>query len=143
MQGLITNLKRELMIDIKTIPLVCIDKMNEIHFEEIDILNNLLKLIDNSDDANEITAHIQLLVNHMQEHFSYEENMMKDKSYPMYSIHQADHNKVLNATRYAMMDWRSSKDEDSLREYFKEELIEWLDQHIKAMDTPAAEFLVS
>ncbi len=128
------------MIDKSNIPIVCIDKMNEIHFEEIDILNALWRLIDSGEDS-EITAQIQLLVTHMQEHFSYEENMMKEKSYPMYSIHQADHNKVLNATRYAMMDWRSSKDKDSLSEYFKEELIDWLDQHIKAMDIPAGEFL--
>ena len=131
------------MIDKESIPLVCIDKMNEIHFEEIDILNTLWKLIESCDDASEITAQIQVLVEHMQQHFSYEENLVRDKNYPMYSIHQADHNKVLNATRYAMMDWRSSKDRDSLSEYFKEELIEWLDQHIKAMDTPAAEFLVT
>ena len=129
------------MIERSSIPLVCIDKMNEIHFEEIDILNTLSTLIDNEGDASAITAQIQVLVEHMQQHFSYEEALMKDQRYPMYSIHQADHNKVLNATRYAMMDWRSSKDQDSLNEYFKEELVEWLDQHIKAMDTPAAEFL--
>jgi len=129
------------LIDKKSIPLVCIDKMNEIHFEEVDILNTLWNLIDNCADDSDITDHIQVLITHMQDHFAFEENLMKNQNYPMYSIHQADHNKVLNATRYAMMDWRSSKDKDSLNEYFKEELIEWLDQHIKAMDTPASEFL--
>jgi hemerythrin len=77
----------------------------------------------------------------MQKHFSFEEGLMKDKSYPMYTIHQADHNKVLNETRYILMDWRNAKDIERLKEYFQEELIAWLDQHIKAMDIPMAEFV--
>ncbi len=129
------------MIDKNTLPLVAIDKMNEIHFEEIEILNTLSQLIDTPDDSDAITKQIQVLITHMQEHFTYEEGMMKEESYPMYSIHQADHNKVLNETRYILMDWRSAKDIERLREYFQDELIAWLDQHIKAMDQPAAEFL--
>ena len=68
---------------------------------------------------------------------------MKAKSYPMYTIHQADYNKMLNKTRYILVDWRNANDIERLKEYFQDELIEWLDQHIKAMDIPMAEFLMS
>ncbi len=128
------------MIDKNELPLVSVEAINEIHFEETDIINTLYELID-KEDTNAITKQIQLLVEHMQKHFSFEEELMKDKSYPMYTIHQADHNKVLNETRYILMDWRNMKDIDRLKEYFQEELIAWLDQHIKAMDTPMAEFV--
>jgi len=128
------------MIEKTKLPLVKNDAMNNIHFEEADIINKLLTLIENSDSPDAITKQIIKLVEHMQKHFSYEEDMMKDKSYPMYTIHQADHNKVLSETRYILMDWRSAKDIDRLKEYF-EELLDWLDQHIKAMDTPMAEFI--
>lgn len=128
------------MVDKNELPLVSIEAINEIHLEEVDILNTLSNLIDKQ-DTNAITSQIQLLVEHMQKHFSFEEGLMKDKSYPMYTIHQADHNKVLNETRYILMDWRNMKDIERLKEYFQEELIAWLDQHIKAMDTPMAEFL--
>lgn len=128
------------MIDKTKLPLVCVENINNIHFEEVDIINNLYELIDKQDESS-ITKQIQILVEHMQKHFSFEEELMKDKSYPMYSIHQADHNKVLNETRYILMDWRNSKDIDRLKEYFQDELIAWLDQHIKAMDTPMAEFV--
>lgn len=130
------------MIDKTLLPLVSIEAINEIHFEEVDILNTLSNLIDEQ-DTDTITSQIKLLVEHMQKHFSFEEGLMKDKSYPMYTIHQADHNKVLSETRYILMDWRNTKDIDRLKEYFQDELIAWLDQHIKAMDMPMAEFLMS
>ncbi len=128
------------MIDKNKLPTVSIKAINEIHFEEADIINTLYEVI-NEEDADAITKQIQLLVEHMQEHFSFEESLMRDKSYPMYTIHQADHNKVLNETRYILMDWRNAKDIDRLKEYFQEELITWLDQHIKAMDMPMADFV--
>jgi hemerythrin len=128
------------MIDKNELPLVSIETINEIHFEEADIINTLYELID-KEETKAITRQIQLLVEHMQKHFSFEEELMKDKSYPMYTIHQADHNKVLNETRYILMDWRNAKDIERLKEYFQEELIAWLDQHIKAMDIPMAEFM--
>ena len=130
------------MIDKTQLPLVSIEAINEMHFEEVDILNTLSNLIDEQ-DTDTITSQIKLLVEHMQKHFSFEEGLMKDKSYPMYTIHQADHNKVLSETRYILMDWRNTKDIDRLKEYFQDELIAWLDQHIKAMDMPMAEFLMS
>jgi hemerythrin len=130
------------MIDKTKLPLVENDTMNEIHFEEVQIINDLSKLIE-SNQTDAITDQINMLIAHMQKHFSYEEDMMKSKRYQMYSVHQADHNKVLTETRYMLMDWRSAKDIDRLKEYFEEELPDWLDQHIKAMDTPMAEFIAT
>jgi len=39
------------------------------------------------------------------------------------------------------MEWRNRKDREVLREYLEEEIIPWLDQHIKAMDVPMADFI--
>jgi len=130
------------VIDKENLPRVNNEAINEIHLEEVDMLNTLSNIIDKQ-DTDAITSQIQLLVEHMQKHFSFEEGLMKDKSYPMYTIHQADHNKVLSETRYILMDWRNARDIERLKEYFQDELITWLDQHIKAMDTPMAEFLMS
>jgi hemerythrin len=116
--------------------------MNDMHFEEIDIIETLGKLISKEDNSA-ITKQMQVLIIHMQKHFSFEEEMMKGKSYPMFTVHKSDHDKVLNDTRYIFMDWRNTKDIDRLKEYFQEDLLTWLDQHIKAMDTPMAEFLES
>jgi len=130
------------MLNKNQIPLVDNKQMNEIHFEEVEVINTLGNLID-KEDIESITKQMQILIDHMQKHFSFEEDLMKGKNYPMYRVHQADHNKVLNETRYIFMDWRSAKDIDRLKEYFQEDLLAWLDQHIQAMDTPMAEFLES
>jgi len=57
-------------------------------------------------------------------------------------MHKADHDKVLNEARYAEMQWRNKKDVDALKEYLEAGIVTWLDQHIKAMDTPLADFLL-
>lgn len=130
------------MLSKNQIPLVDNEQMNDIHFEEVEVINTLGLLID-KEDIEAITKQMQILIDHMQKHFSFEEDLMKDKNYPMYRVHQADHNKVLNETRYIFMDWRTVKDIERLKEYFQEDLLAWLDQHIQAMDTPMAEFLKS
>lgn len=129
------------MIELKNLPLVTLDSMNETHFEEVEIINSLLSQIDAKADYDTLCVTFDKLLQHMQEHFSGEEKLMKDAQYPSLNMHKADHDKVLNQARYAEMQWRNKKDIEALNEYLIEELIPWLDIHIKAMDTPMADFL--
>jgi len=130
------------MINKDDLPLVSYESMNETHFEEVKIINLLLKQIDNKADYSTLSLTLEKLLQHMQEHFSGEEKLMKDAHYPSLNMHKADHGKVLNQARYAEMTWRNKKDIEDLDEYLQDELIPWLDQHIKAMDTPMADFLL-
>lgn len=129
------------MIKQNDLPLVSLTSMNEVHFEEVAILNTLLKQLENSMDFEILSKSLEELVEHMQEHFSGEEKLMKEVHYPSLNMHKADHGKVLNETRYAQMLWRNKKDKDALREYLAEEIVPWLNQHIQAMDTPMADFI--
>jgi len=129
------------MIDKNSIPLVSLESMNKTHFEEVDIINILVQQIDKRVDNNEISQTLEKLLFHIDEHFSGEERLMKNAHYPSLNMHKADHGKVLNQARYAQMQWRNHQDINMLEEYIKEELITWLDQHIKAMDTPLSNFL--
>ena len=129
------------MIKYKDLPLVSLSTMNEVHFEEINILNTLLEQLDNKAGFEKLSQSFDKLLEHMQEHFSGEEKLMKETQYPSLHMHKADHDKVLNGTRYAQMQWRNKKDEDALKEYFEGEIVPWLDQHIKAMDTPMADYV--
>ena len=129
------------MIKQNELPLVSLKSMNEVHFEEVDILNTLLEQLDNKSDFETLSKSLDRLLEHMQEHFSGEEKLMKETYYPSLQMHKADHDKVLNQTRYAEMEWRNKKDEDALREYLEDEIVLWLDQHIKAMDTPMADYI--
>ena len=129
------------MIKHQELPLVSLKSMNEVHFEEVAILNTLLEQLDNKSDFETLSKSLDRLLEHMQEHFSGEEKLMKETHYPSLQMHKSDHDKVLNQTRYAEMEWRNKKDEDALREYLEDEIVLWLDQHIKAMDTPMADYI--
>ena len=129
------------MINKSDLSLISNDEINSIHLEEVEILNSLISLVNNGKNSEAITSTFEQFINHMQEHFAYEEGLMKDAGYAMYSIHQAEHYKVLNEARYNFMDWNSAKDIDRLCEYFSEDLVAWYDQHVDAMDKPMADFL--
>ncbi len=129
------------MIDPNDLPQVVLSNMNDVHLEEALLLNTLLELLDSKAEFEVVSKSFETLLTHMQEHFSSEEKMMKEAQFPSFNMHKADHDKVLNQTRYAEMQWRNKKDEVALKEYIEEDILPWLDQHIKAMDTPMAEYL--
>jgi len=128
------------MINKSDLSLIANEEINAIHLEEVEILNTLIALVNSGEDGLAITTAFEAFIDHMQAHFTYEEGLMKDSGYGMYSIHQAEHYKVLNEARYNLMDWNSSKDIERLREYFSEDLVAWYDQHVDAMDKPMADF---
>jgi len=131
------------MIKKENLPKVSFNDMNIVHFEEIAIINELLTAIENTKETKTITEILEKLLEHMQEHFSYEENMLKTKGFSMFDIHRNDHNRIMGETRMAYMNWRNFKDKDSLKEFIEEDFIEWLKLHIQAMDSVAADFLNS
>ncbi|MEA2091965.1 MAG: hemerythrin family protein [Campylobacterota bacterium] len=129
------------MVELDTIPLVPLQSMNETHFEEVNVINMLLKQLHSEADFESISKSFEKLLEHMQQHFSSEEKLMKEAQYPSFNMHKADHDKVLNEARYAEMQWRNKKDAESIKNYIEEDLIPWLDQHIKAMDMPLADYI--
>ncbi len=129
------------MINKSDLSLIANEEINAIHLEEVEILNALITLVNEGKDRDAITDTFQAFIGHMQAHFTYEEGLMKEAGYGMFTIHQAEHYKVLNEARYNLMDWSSSKDIERLQEYFSEDLVAWYDQHVDAMDKPMADFL--
>ncbi len=123
------------------LPLVSLENMNIVHREELELLNTLLEQINSNADFETLSKSLEELLSHMQEHFASEEKLMQEARYPSFRMHKGDHDKVLNEARYAEMEWRNRKDAEALREYLEEELAAWLEQHIKAMDTPMADFV--
>jgi hemerythrin-like metal-binding protein len=129
------------MIEKSSLSRINHDEINAIHEEEVSLLDSLLSLVKEGKDLDAITSSFEALINHMAEHFSFEENLMQGQGYAMYTIHQAEHYKVLNEAKYRMMLWTSSKDVWDLDEYLSDDLLEWYGQHIDAMDKPLADFL--
>ena len=129
------------MIDVKQLPQVAVESINEVHAEEVQIVNTLLEALESGADFETVSARLDAVLGHMAEHFAGEEALMIEHRFPMYRLHKGEHDKILQQARYAQTEWRNRKDPEVLREYFEEEIGDWLDQHIKAMDTPLAQFL--
>ncbi len=129
------------MIDQKTLPTVSFDEMNSVHFEEVERINDLLTQIAKGQDI-EVTKALEALLDHMQEHFDYEEGMLKNRGFAMFDIHRSDHQRIMGETRMAYMNWRNFKDRDALKAFIEDDFIEWLNLHIQAMDSVAADFLL-
>jgi hemerythrin len=128
------------MIDKNQLPKVVYDDMNHVHDDEADLINALLQTLEDGEDQA-VTEAIETLLDHMKVHFDYEEGMLKNRGFSMFDIHRHDHARITNETRMAYMNWRNFKDREALSEFIKDDFIEWLELHIQAMDSVAAEFL--
>jgi len=130
------------MIDINTLPLVNFDEINQVHHEEVKILNSLYTLLDAPDSKDkEIILRLNELLLHIREHFANEERLMKESYYQSLNMHKAEHGKIINEVQMQIMEFRNRKELEPLKEYFKEDFPTWLDQHILSMDITLAEHL--
>jgi hemerythrin len=123
------------------LPTVAVDGMNETHREEAALIDTLLDQLEKRAGFESVSERFEQLIVHMQHHFASEEEQMQAARYPSFRMHKAEHDKVLNEARRAEMEWRNRKDEAALMAYLEEEVKPWLQQHIKAMDTPMADFV--
>ncbi len=130
------------MIKRNDIPLVSLDIMNDVHLEEATMLYGLLEQLESEAGFDKITASLNTFVAYMQAHFMSEESLMKEANYPSIRMHKAEHDRVLQEARFVEMEWRNRKSAHVLREYLEGDIVPWLEQHIKAMDTPMADFVM-
>jgi len=135
-----------MLIDKNNLPLVAMEFMNDVHLEDVDIINNLFEAILEYEKKPTLENE-QLLYNkykdwynHTVEHFKKEEVMMKEKNFPPYPIHQGEHTYALNRMEEILNKWQSTKDIGVLKIYMEQELPNWLVTHIQTMDTVTAMF---
>jgi hemerythrin len=136
-----------MLIDKENIPLVAMDFMNDVHAEDVDIINELFDLVleyekdSTNSNKNLIDSKYQEWYNHTVEHFHGEEVMMQEKNFPPYLFHKGEHDKALEKMNEVFNNWKNINDIMILKCYLIEELPQWLNNHIKTMDTVTAMFL--
>jgi hemerythrin len=111
---------------------VAFEPMNRIHKKEIEILNNLLKAINNNQNV------INLFNNFLEDvtnHFSFEEELMKKYNFFAYIPHKMEHDRVLKELKSL-----NPNDKISLKLYLQNHFIPWLKNHLETMDTVTAGF---
>jgi len=130
------------MIDKEHLPRVVYEQMNEVHEEEVELLNHLEKILEeNVLDIEKVDSVLEEMLVHTQEHFFNEEKLMKEVGFPAFIMHQGEHLRALNEMKRVVSHWQMTRDTDVIRDYFLGTLIEWLMLHINTMDTVTAQFI--
>lgn len=128
------------MIDITTLPKVAFDEMNNVHAEEVALINELESLLRHNDIAG-IEKQLDHIFQHTIDHFQNEQQLMQEVGFPAYMMHKTEHDRVLNEMQLVVMDWRTRKDNEILQTYFFKTIPIWLALHIASMDTITAQFI--
>lgn len=126
---------------------VDMDFMNEVHKEDVDIINTIFEHILSYDDSEEnakvIDALYQEWIEHTVNHFQNEETKMQEMRFPPYLAHKGEHDRALQEMRDIFATWQESRDIKQLKIYFIEILPAWLYNHISTMDTVTARFFAT
>lgn len=135
-----------ILIDKNDLPEVAMEFMNDVHNEDVDIINDLYALVlryeDEPNKANEklLNEKYEEWFSHTIEHFKNEEEKMLELNFPPYQIHKSEHENALYMMDKVYRFWQDSKEIAILRQYLSQELPPWLLQHIQTMDTVTAMF---
>jgi len=111
---------------------VAYEPMNEVHDKEIKILEKLLEKIENNED---FTQEYKEFLEDVKNHFAFEEGLMQKYDFFAYIPHKMEHDKIINE-----LEELQNGDRQTLKKYFEERFLPWLDNHINTMDTVTAGF---
>ncbi len=136
-----------MLINKDALPLVQMENMNEVHFEDVEIINTLSSLIDeyalnqSEDGFDKINEQYKKWQLHTVAHFEGEEKMMLEKGFFAYPMHKGEHDNTLYIMNEIFKQWKDKKDISILQNYIQKDMPEWLVNHISSMDTVTAMFL--
>lgn len=127
---------------IKELPQVALNKMNEIHNHEVEVINKLLEAIEKRDEK-EVDALLKEFIKDVQEHFLYEQTQMEKYNFFAYPIHISEHDMVLQQLSRLEKEWEKTKDIDMIKDYLENEFLPWIVNHINTMDAVTAGYLAN
>ncbi|WP_198306003.1 hemerythrin family protein [Arcobacter vandammei] len=135
-----------MLIDKNNLPLVAEEFMNVTHFEDVDLINKIYEDIEefekNSSNENyeNLKSSYTVWVNHTIKHFAIEEEEMQKRGFFAYPFHKGEHDNNLNEIKSVWNEFEAKRDIVSLKTYIEYDLVNWLVNHIRSMDTVTARF---
>jgi hemerythrin len=134
-----------MLLDKSLIPKVAVEKMNQIHDVEIDILNRLYETIEKYEKGEASIEDVETLfeefLKDVQEHFSFEQGLMEEYNFFAYPMHKGEHDRVLMELSQLKRKFEKSKDPSLLKSYLSQIFVPWIVNHVQTMDTVTAHFL--
>lgn len=138
------------ILEVETIPRVEIDFMNNTHFEEIEMVKKLGKLITSHQETNShsdtedkrLSQSLQEWLEHTVAHFERENQLMQETGFPAYAIHSDEHEIALNQMKNVIGAWQENKDIELIANYVFTLWPEWFNSHVNSMDMMTAKFAI-
>ncbi|QKF68586.1 hemerythrin [Arcobacter venerupis] len=135
-----------MLINKNDLPLVSMDFMNDTHFEDVEIINELYKdILEYEKEQSELNLKsledkYKEWITHTENHFETEEIQMREKGFFAYEFHKNEHNMNLSEIKQLFDNFEETKNILELKNYFENNLVSWLVNHIQTMDTVTAMF---
>lgn len=128
------------VLEAKDIPQVAMDAMNDIHQEELGIVNQVNAAIV-ANNSEKITTLCQQWLEHTQAHFDKENYMMERYDFPALHCHQREHADALQLLQQTIEQWNASNDQEKLTVYVRDTWPQWYVNHISTMDVVTSGFI--
>lgn len=119
---------------------VAMDAMNQVHRDELDIVNHVNAAIAVKNSAK-ITQLCEQWLEHTRAHFNRENSLMEQHNFPAYLCHHGEHVEALEGLESVIKAWRDTNDLDALAVYVREVWPKWYVDHISTMDTVTSAFI--
>lgn len=130
------------MILQENIPMLGVPSMNDMHLQEMILINKLFTAIGKR-DIELTTILFGEFVKHTTTHYAQEETLMKEKSYPEYQHHKEEHDRVLREINMVLDKLTVNKDLLMASAYLEGALAPWTIHHMQTLDSEASAFIES
>ena len=120
------------------LPMVSNAIMNALHEDELELINELHQACQEG-NADVVDQLLQLLIQDIEDHFTTEEELMREAEFFAYPMHKAEHDSMRKRIGELLERWRKHKEPKEVQKFIEEELVSWLLLHIARWDATTAE----
>ena len=132
--------KGQLLITQDQLTMLAIPSMNDMHLEEMLLINSLHDAVK-SRDFKSIKDKLEELLKESKIHFSKEEEMMEAAGYSEFFTHKGEHDRQLHELAHIIKYFTERQDPQAIAAYIEGNLNSWTIHHIQTMDAEMATFL--
>ncbi len=110
---------------------------NAIHEDEIEIVNALYEAVKSKDTEKADKLMEELAVD-LEEHFSTEEELMREADFFGYPMHKAEHDRMRAEFKRVHERWKSNRNFAEVKRFLEDKLAPWLKLHVAQWDSVTA-----
>ncbi len=111
--------------------------MNAIHEDEVNLINELYTALKEK-DLDKVDRLMEELSIDIEEHFSTEEEFMREAEFFAYPMHKADHDRMREEVNKVYKLYKRDRSIESVISFLEEKLVPWLKLHIAQWDSVTA-----